>query len=60
MDRVASIDEWRSIAAGRDPRQTHFSFWVNEDLTTSAPGKKQPRPESEDRDTPNVPVVEAV
>jgi hypothetical protein len=47
MDRVASIDERRSLAAGRDPRQTHFSFWVEEDPATNAPGKKQPSPASD-------------
>jgi hypothetical protein len=51
MDRIASIDEWRSIAAGRDPRQTHFSFWVDE--APSAPNKKRPIAADVNTDTTN-------
>jgi hypothetical protein len=47
------IDTRRRIAAGYDPRKTHFAFYVEADPSTKPldPGKKQPTAASEDTQT---------
>jgi hypothetical protein len=44
MKHEGNIDELRRLAAGRDPRQTHFVFYAESDPSTSAPEPEKRQP----------------